>query len=94
MEYRLIRPCGIMVIIIVQLLFFCAPTLQVQVESKDAKTYHQLGLTYAEKGDFDQAIFYFNKAIELDPTNAIVYSNRGAVYSAKGNRPVMLSFNS
>jgi Tfp pilus assembly protein PilF len=72
-------------IIIIPVLFSCATTQQKQVESKeDAKTYYQLGITHVQKGDFDQAILYFTKAIESDPKNPKAYNNRGGAYMAKG----------
>jgi len=36
----------------------------------------------AEK-DFDQAVTHFTKAIELQPENHILYSNRSAAYASK-----------
>ena len=57
---------------------------KIEVEPKDAKTYYQMGLTHVQKGDFDQAILYFNKSIEMDPKNSMAYSNRGSAYAVKG----------
>ena len=70
----------LLLITLVSFLFSCATTQQEQVESKDAKTYTQLGIAHLQKGDFDKAIFYFNKAIELDPTNPMAHSNRGIAF--------------
>jgi Flp pilus assembly protein TadD len=78
-------------IIIIPILFSCATTQQEQVECKDANTCHQLGLTHIQKGGFNQAILYFNKAIELDPTNPLFYSNRGAAYGVKGRNDLAVS---
>jgi tetratricopeptide (TPR) repeat protein len=57
---------------------------KVEARPKDAKTYFQMGLTHIRKGDYDQAIYYFNKSIEMDPKNPWAYSNRGAAYAAEG----------
>lgn len=57
---------------------------QVEAEPKDAKTYYQMGLTHVQKGDYVQAIHYFNKSIEMDPKNPWAYNSRGAAYVAEG----------
>ncbi len=84
MRNRLSKSMMVILIILSPALFSCATTQQEQVECKDANICHQLGLTCVQQRDFDKAILYFNKAIELDPVNPVVYSNRGAAYSAKG----------
>ena len=57
---------------------------QIEVEAEDAKECFQLGVTHMQKGDFDQAILYFDKAIEMDPKNAQAYNARGTAYAARG----------
>ena len=42
------------------------------------------GTNYLKKGDWDQSVFYFNKALEIDPKYADAYYNRGTVYANKG----------
>jgi len=42
------------------------------------------GLAYSEKGQHDQAISDFNKALEINPRNAEAYINRGLAYSEIG----------
>ncbi|MBU0895005.1 MAG: tetratricopeptide repeat protein, partial [Candidatus Omnitrophica bacterium] len=37
------------------------------------------------KGNIDQALSDYNKAIEFDPKDANVYNNRAAAYLKKGN---------
>ena len=49
----------------------------------DARTYYKLGNEYYEKGDFDNAIANYNKAIEIDPTYDKAYYNRGLAYACK-----------
>ena len=51
---------------------------------KDAEACLYRGNTYFEKGDYDQAISEYSKAIELDPKLAVAYYNRGNAYYKKG----------
>lgn len=37
------------------------------------------------KGDYDKAIQYSNKALEIDPKYAWSYHNRGAAYAAQAD---------
>lgn len=46
--------------------------------------YFNRGNAYVEKGQLDQAIADYGKAIELNPWYDSAYSNRGNAYSAKG----------
>ena len=49
-----------------------------------ALTYHVLGLTYLNKGQYAQAIADYNRALEINPRSALVYTNRAqAHYSLK-----------
>ena len=41
------------------------------------------GNTYYRKGDFDQAISEYSKAVETNPNYALTYNNRGLVYDKK-----------
>ena len=43
------------------------------------------GCAYQSKREVDLAIVDFDKAIDLNPNDATVYNNRGAVYYNKGN---------
>ena len=49
-----------------------------------AAAYNNRGNAYVNKGEHDQAIQDFNKAIQLDPSYAQAFSNRGIAYSEKG----------
>jgi len=42
------------------------------------------GIAYFEKGQYDQAISNYNKALEINPRLAFAYHNRGAAYFEKG----------
>jgi len=72
------------VIIIIPILFSCASTQQKQVESRDAKFYNNRGTDRGEKGQYDEAISDFKKAIEINPRYNKAYNNRGIVYRLKG----------
>jgi tetratricopeptide (TPR) repeat protein len=45
--------------------------------------YNNRGIGYGKKGQHDNAIFNFNKAIEIDPKYANAYNNRGRAYYFK-----------
>jgi tetratricopeptide (TPR) repeat protein len=70
--------------IVLLLLFSCTSTQTKQGELKDAKFYNSRGIAYAEKGQYDQAIYDFNRAVELNPNDSKAYNNRGRVYRLKG----------
>jgi tetratricopeptide (TPR) repeat protein/tRNA A-37 threonylcarbamoyl transferase component Bud32 len=44
------------------------------------------GANYRDQGKLDEAIENFNKAITLDPNNAINYNDRGSIYYDQGNQ--------
>ena len=52
---------------------------------REAEILNNRGLDYRDAGDYDRAVEYFTKAIELNPNYAIAYNNRGGVYSDKGD---------
>jgi Flp pilus assembly protein TadD len=49
-----------------------------------AIVHNERGILHLEKGQLDQAITEFTKAIELDPKSDWAYSNRGLAYVRKG----------
>jgi tetratricopeptide (TPR) repeat protein len=49
-----------------------------------ASAYFALGYIYGQQGDLDQAIAYYTRAIEQNPSLASAYNNRGAAYLKQG----------
>ena len=47
------------------------------VDAKNAKDWFQKGYDAVEAKEYENAIIYYNKAIELNPDDAIAYNNRG-----------------
>jgi len=47
----------------------------------EANSYFNRALTYGKKGQHDQAIADYNKAIEINPGYAMAYYNRGSAYA-------------
>jgi tetratricopeptide (TPR) repeat protein len=50
-----------------------------------ARTYNNRGIAYQNKGNIDQAVLDYNKAIEINSNYALAYNNRGLAYQNKGN---------
>ena len=59
-------------------------------DPQDHVFYNNRGIDYGEKGEYDLAIKYFTKAIELKPDYAIAYNNRAAVYRSKGKHDLAI----
>lgn len=56
-----------------------------QVKEITAIQWYQKGYDYQmNEKDYDNAIFAYNKAIELNPQLAEAYNNRGIIYNSKG----------
>jgi len=51
----------------------------------DAAAYDQRGTAYRHKGDLDQAIADYTRAIELNPNYAAAYNSRGLAHASKGD---------
>jgi hypothetical protein len=50
----------------------------------DSKAYYNRGNAYYKKGQYDQAISDYNKAIEINASNDWYYNSRGNAYADKG----------
>ena len=72
------KQAGIVLVLIFPFLFSCAaPRI-------NAEAYNNRGVAYAAKGQYDQAISDYNKALEMNPRFAKAYYNRGLAYWRKG----------
>jgi tetratricopeptide (TPR) repeat protein len=47
--------------------------------------YNIRGIAYGKKGEYDNAIADYTRAIEIDPNDAWAYCNRGGAYDEKGD---------
>jgi tetratricopeptide (TPR) repeat protein len=64
---------------------FAAESLSVSEETKKmASQYRDQGLRAQQMGDFDTALVYFQKSVDMDPTLAVTYNDLGVLYEAKG----------
>ena len=54
------------------------------VDTKSAHIWNDLGRTYYNKGNFDDAIYAYKKAIAFDPEFGRPYSNLAAIYLRQG----------
>jgi Flp pilus assembly protein TadD len=84
MKNRTKTPIWIISLVVLFFSFSCATTEQNRSESTNPKFYNNRGIAYGEKGQYDQAISDFNKAIEMNPAYGKAYTNRGIVYRLKG----------
>jgi tetratricopeptide (TPR) repeat protein len=51
--------------------------------SDDSVLVYNLGTDFYSEGKYDEAILYFKKAIEIDPTHEKAYNNLGIIYATK-----------
>lgn len=58
---------------------------ELNTEIKDPIVFENLGAAAAEKENWDQAIDYYKKSIELDPNNYVTRNNIAVAYINKGN---------
>jgi len=94
MRSGVMRFVWIILPVILLSLFSCASTQPKQDGSRDAKFYNNRGIVFGEKGEYDQAISDFDKAIAINPRYMTAYNNRGVIYRLKGQYDrAILDFN-
>jgi len=52
----------------------------IETKGEKASAYNNLGLSYFESGDFEDALTQYRKAIQQDPDSAVHFNNRGLAY--------------
>ena len=68
---------GLILIAVVLLFSECAvPEVQ-----NNAESYNNRGNAWYQKGDYDRAIANYSNAIEINPSFAVAYGNRGGCLS-------------
>ncbi len=70
-------------LVVVTLLLMVGCTTMERV-SGDAAGYTLRGVVYFEKGQYDDAISDYTKALEINPRYAVAFNNRGNAYQGKG----------
>ncbi len=63
---------------------YCDESYITAHNTKSAAEYRDKGLSAQRMGDLDTALVYYQKAMELDPTLAVVYNDAGIIYESKG----------
>ncbi|MDR1983896.1 MAG: tetratricopeptide repeat protein [Prevotellaceae bacterium] len=61
-------------------------------KEKLAQEYFKQGYDCADKGDYDKAIEYYNKVIELKPDTETAYNNLGIAYHNKGDNDKAIEY--
>jgi tetratricopeptide (TPR) repeat protein len=69
---------------VLQLAVVLGLTLGGMARAESARDYIERGIEAGKKGQYDQAIAYYNKALELNPRDTDAYRNRGVEYAQKG----------
>jgi len=89
MKDKTVRLIGTVLIITVPILFSCASNHR--IKAKQAEEYFDLGTKYLQRGEYDQAISVYNKALALNPGYTEAYLNRGIAYRNKGQHDQAVS---
>ncbi|MCP4121388.1 MAG: tetratricopeptide repeat protein [Bacteroidetes bacterium] len=58
-----------------------------QYHANDSRAMDAMGYAFNQKGEYAEAIKWFNKAVVLDSKNPIIYNNRGMSYYYLGKFP-------
>ncbi|MHA2315701.1 MAG: tetratricopeptide repeat protein [Candidatus Hermodarchaeia archaeon] len=66
-------------------------TKAIEINPGYAEAYHERGLAYDAKGEYDLAISDYNKAIEINPRYERAYNHRRLAKNAKGRNDPAIS---
>jgi tetratricopeptide (TPR) repeat protein len=91
MIHRKTQLVRIVVLLVIPFLFSCPLSRETEKKSYDAKTYFDMGTVQLEKGENEQAIAFFNKALEVNPKYVDAYYNRGIAYRRQGLNELAIS---
>ena len=61
-------------------LFLTPISMAQEPRPMDAAAYYNRGITYERKGQYDQAISDYSKALEINPALAVAHYNRAVTY--------------
>lgn len=90
MKYRITKfvlfAVAILTVLTVSCMTGCAGSAK-----NHAEDYINQGLVLASQGKYAEAIAAYNKAIELDPNNALAYNYRGEAYKSNGKYDLALA---
>ena len=78
-------------LLIVMVLLLAAGCATMQTGLNDAVAYNNRGIAYARKGQYDQAISDYTKALEINPRYAKAHYSRGIAYARKGQHDQAIS---
>jgi len=70
MDNKLYKLICIILVSSLPILYPCISHPQMEIRPEDPESYYQIGTTHFDRGDDNQAILYFNKALEIDPNYA------------------------
>ena len=88
---RKIQFVTIMVLFVIPILFSCQLSREAEKSPYDAETYFSMGTVQLEKGENEQAIAFFNRALELNPKYVDAYYNRGIAFRRQGLNELAIS---
>ena len=91
MIHRKTQFVRIVVLLAIPILFSCEHSRETEKKPYDAKTYFDMGTVQLEKGENEQAIAFFNRALEVNPKYADAYYNRGIAYRRQGLNELAIS---